>query len=110
RQEAFEQLGLPGRRLDVATRLEREVGLESPIDAVVQGALRDHALLNARDIGGGDMDERGSRPTGEHATVEVHRAEQVRLETFVDRWIERDGRRGEDGDVAAARKIRLPSR
>ena len=44
-------------------------------------------------VRGRDVDERGSRSSGEHAAVEVHRAEQVRLEALVDGRVERDRRR-----------------
>ena len=60
-EEPLEELGLPRRRLDVASRLERDVGFESPVDAVVEGALGDHALLHPGDVGGRHVDESRSR-------------------------------------------------
>ena len=56
-EEPLEEFGLPRRRLDVASRLEREVGFESPVDAVVEGALGDHALLHPGHVRGRDVDE-----------------------------------------------------
>ena len=109
-EEALEELGLPATRPRRRGAPEREVGLEPPVDAVIEGALGDHALLHAGHVRGRDVDERGSRSSGEHAAVEVHRAEQVRLEALVDRRVEGDRRGGVDHDVDVARQVRLAAR
>ena len=99
--EVLEHLGLSRLRLDLVTRLQRHLRLELVVDLVIERALGDHALLHAGDIGGRHVDEvrrvvRGRR------SIEVPRAEQVGLESFVDRRVEADGG-GRVDDVIHAR-------
>ena len=74
-EEGVQHLGFARLHLDVVTRLERELQLQAIVHPVVERALGDHALLHARDVGGGHVHERGCRTAGDHASVQVHRAQ-----------------------------------
>jgi hypothetical protein len=107
RHERLELLGAAAGGLDVAPGAEREVGLEAVVHLVLERALRDHALLHAGHVRGGDVHERRARAAGQHAPVQVDGAQEVRLEALVDRRIEADGGGRVDRDVDAGRDLRL---
>ena len=104
--EVVEHLGTAGLRLDVAPRLERQLALGPPVHLVLEGVLGDDALRDAGDVRGRDVHQARTRAAVDHAAVQVHRAEQVRLEPLVDRRVERHGRGGVDRDVDVARELR----
>ena len=75
----------PRRRVAPAARARPRVRQSTLWSRVPSGIT---PFCDAGDVGGGDVDERGRDAAVDHAAVEVHRAEQVRLEPLVDRRVE----------------------